>query len=123
MPRGTHQTFRPFLIYSFATVSLTKDLLLLSPVHCLASGFGELFDGRMPPRQAKALATFDTGYTACSLEFCPNDPTIAVCGTYQLASAEVGLEDTGSPKTKRLGRCLLYAYDGNDGKCSLFAPP
>ncbi|KAG0147226.1 hypothetical protein CROQUDRAFT_715149 [Cronartium quercuum f. sp. fusiforme G11] len=69
-----------------------------------------------PPRiieakQAKSLCSIDTQYTACSIEFCPSKPNLLVCGLYQTVQEVEGTEsnqDLESPKTKRLGRCLLF---------------
>ncbi|EGG11342.1 uncharacterized protein MELLADRAFT_102236 [Melampsora larici-populina 98AG31] len=62
------------------------------------------------PKSAPSLFSTDTHYTACSLEFCPSKPNFLVCGLYQTVqlNGSQSAEDLESPKTERLGRCLLF---------------
>lgn len=70
---------------------------------------------------ARSLGSVDTVYSADSIEFCPVNPDIFVCGTYQLQKVEVESststknaedsdtdEPSASPATRRLGRALVY---------------
>ena len=79
--------------------------------------------------QARSLQCIDTEYTACSVEFCPSDQDLVVCGTYQLVPDEsatvaesstvahangnaaedaYSYSDESSPRMRRVGRCLVY---------------
>ncbi|KAH9812196.1 WD40-repeat-containing domain protein [Melampsora americana] len=62
------------------------------------------------PKSATSLFSTDTIYTACSLEFCPSKPNFWVCGLYQTVQLNEpqSVEDLESPKTERLGKCLLF---------------
>lgn len=72
------------------------------------------------PRSATSLFSTDTLYTACSLEFCPSKPNFLVCGLYQTVqlSGSQSAEDLESPKTERLGRCLLFEQTKSMGSAS-----
>jgi diphthamide biosynthesis protein 7 len=85
---------------------------------------------------AVSRASTDTEYSACAVEFCPTNPSLFVCGTYQivkedsipeinsaldkvsLGTPEEGSEESDddevtlpSPVVTRFGRCLLYEID------------
>lgn len=66
----------------------------------------------MPP-VISTLHTFDTVYSADSVEWCPHPPYqhLFVCGTYQLADGEESLTSDNSGTTTRKGRILLFSYD------------
>ncbi|GAA5947547.1 hypothetical protein JCM10213_005155 [Rhodosporidiobolus nylandii] len=73
-----------------------------------------------------SLSSCDTEYSADAIEWCPGNPHLFACGTYQVVKGEVGdaappeadEEDEGtssSPTVTRYGRCLLYEVD-SEGK-------
>lgn len=85
---------------------------------------------------AKSLATFDTEYSADSIEFCPTPgyEHVFTCGTYQLLPvkseeriASAGEDDAGregeegeeeeedeeTPPAERIGRLYLFNLDGD----------
>lgn len=87
----------------------------------------------------RSLARVDTVYSADCIEFCPSQPGLFACGTYQIEKEDVQPEASTSgtavdlcastasggdeasdgedepvavsPKVKRYGRCLLYQID------------
>uniref|UniRef100_A0A1Q3FFM3 methylated diphthine methylhydrolase n=1 Tax=Culex tarsalis TaxID=7177 RepID=A0A1Q3FFM3_CULTA len=63
------------------------------------------------PSVISTLHTFDTVYSADSVEWCPHPPHqhLFVCATYQLAEGEESLTSSGT--TTRKGRILLFSYD------------
>lgn len=87
--------------------------------------------------QATSLSTVDTLYSADAIEFCPGNPRLFACGTYQIEKDESNVvppppaataaadggdesdEDDGpaapEPVVTRYGRCLLYEIDENGG--------
>jgi diphthine methyl ester acylhydrolase len=83
--------------------------------------------------QAVSLSTVDTLYSADAIEFCPNNPRLFACGTYQIEKDESAIaapppiaaddeeegEDEGAPAVEpvvtRYGRCLMYEID-EDGR-------
>lgn len=83
--------------------------------------------------QAVSLSTVDTLYSADAIEFCPNNPRLFACGTYQIekdesavavpaaaaaSDEEEGDEEAapaGEPVVTRYGRCLMYEID-EDGR-------
>lgn len=80
---------------------------------------------------AESLQSEDTVYSADSIEFSPVQHDIFVCGTYQIQKLEEAGKEEGSavtepsdddedepetgsaPKTKRLGRALVYQVAQN----------
>lgn len=62
-------------------------------------------------RTVKTLFSFDTEYSADSVEWCPHAPckNVFVCGNYQLAASEGEGTGGGVQKGKRLGRILLFS--------------
>jgi len=77
----------------------------------------------------------DTSYSADSVEFCPRPGFhhILACGTYQLEApngsndhAEVSIEEEDPASSlaphKRLGRCIVYAWNEDLGSLSVSAP-
>lgn len=70
--------------------------------------------------EAKSLSTVDTLYSADAIEFCPGNPHLFACGTYQIEKDESNVVvdeegETSAPKVERFGRCLLYEIDGEGG--------
>jgi hypothetical protein len=65
-----------------------------------------------------SLDHLDTQYSACSVEFCPQEPRIFACGTYQLVQTDQDAS-TSSPKTERIGRCLLYRVSDSNTMCAI----
>lgn len=85
--------------------------------------------------RATSLSTVDTIYSADAIEFCPTNPLLFACGTYQIEKEEIEPtvsspvvvkkdddSDTeeeeiisASPVVTRYGRCLMYKID-EDGK-------
>lgn len=77
---------------------------------------------------ARSLGCVDTVYSADCIEFSPVNPTIFVCGTYQLQKVEEKQNDSNgdaenaaddesqaaaaSPVTRRVGRALVYEVTG-----------
>ncbi|GAA5977333.1 hypothetical protein JCM11641_000067 [Rhodosporidiobolus odoratus] len=80
-----------------------------------------------------SISSVDTEYSADAIEFCPGNPHILACGTYQVVKGETepaggdakvgqGEDDeedqegeSSSPIVTRYGRCLLYEID-SEGK-------
>ncbi|XP_058821215.1 diphthine methyltransferase-like isoform X1 [Topomyia yanbarensis] len=63
------------------------------------------------PSTITTLHTYDTEYSADSVEWCPHSPHrhLFVCGTYQLDKDETN--NSGSSQTTRKGRILLFSYN------------
>lgn len=63
------------------------------------------------PSVISTLQTYDTEYSADSVEWCPHKPYqhLFVCGTYQLDQGES--LTSSSSQTIRKGRILLFSYD------------
>lgn len=93
----------------------------------------------MPNTTAESLQSEDTVYSADSIEFSPVQQDIFVCGTYQIQKVEDTAktegeqkkvtEDSGhdeetasAPKTRRLGRALVYQV-AEDGQSLYVAYP
>lgn len=72
------------------------------------------------PSVISTLHTYDTGYSADSVEWCPHPPHqhLFVCGTYQLADGGESLT-SGSTTTMRKGRILLFSYDSQRDSLTL----
>ena len=64
------------------------------------------------PSTITTLHTYDTVYSADSVEWCPHNPyqQLFVCGTYQLDDKGESLTSNTS-QTVRKGRILLFNYD------------
>lgn len=85
-------------------------------------------------KQGRRHVAFDTSYSACSLEACPDRLGLFACGTYQVtkheeqeASAATTQEhdedevtSSTSPAFSRKGQCLLFqANVEDDGQVSM----
>jgi hypothetical protein len=68
----------------------------------------------MSLEEPRSLYQVDTVYSACSVECCPQDSRISACGTYQVVEPQPDVSTESSPKTERLGRCLLYQKTDDD---------
>uniref|UniRef100_A0A6P7FC31 methylated diphthine methylhydrolase n=1 Tax=Diabrotica virgifera virgifera TaxID=50390 RepID=A0A6P7FC31_DIAVI len=66
----------------------------------------------MEPYNIHTFYTFDTEYSADSVEWCPHEPNqnIFVCANYQLVD-----NPTESTTKKRVGRLLLFSIDSDYG--------
>lgn len=78
---------------------------------------------------AISLSSCDTEYSADAIEFCPTNPLLFVCGTYQIVKedvkplpivtepveAEDDEDEVVVPQVTRFGRCLLYEIDSEGG--------
>ena len=51
--------------------------------------------------------SFDTTYTACSVEFLPQGAPLVACGTYQLFEADAA----SNTAQRKVGRLLLFDVD------------
>lgn len=60
------------------------------------------------PIHATSLSQSDTVFSADAIEFCPLNPLVFVCGTYQI---EKSSEESVNPTVTRHGRSLLYEID------------
>lgn len=91
--------------------------------------------------QAVTLSTVDTLYSADAIEFCPNNPRLFACGTYQIEKDESAVAapppveadqgedgaDEGAPAVEpvvtRYGRCLMYEIDEDGRNLYVFSQP
>lgn len=55
-------------------------------------------------RPHSALMSFDTVFPADTVEFCPQQPDVLVCGTYKLVEDEKNVHGT----QQRVGQCLVF---------------
>lgn len=86
--------------------------------------------------QSRSLSTVDTIFSADAIEFCPTNPRLFACGTYQIEKDESGVKQVAAegegagegeedeeedeqpasvPVVTRYGRCLLYGIDEEGG--------
>ncbi|XP_046417591.1 diphthine methyltransferase [Neodiprion lecontei] len=74
----------------------------------------------MFPMCFTTLDTFDTEFSADSVEWCPIEPftDVFVCGTYQFSNTEVGGDTENTKCPNRLGRIYLFRVK-NSGKLNL----
>lgn len=71
------------------------------------------------------MASFDTGFPADSLEFCPSPlaSDIVACGTYKLDNDTFSAENERTNQQHRRGQCLIFRAQSNEtsDKLSMYA--
>ncbi|EKM83884.1 hypothetical protein AGABI1DRAFT_117353 [Agaricus bisporus var. burnettii JB137-S8] len=62
------------------------------------------------------MASFDTGFPADSLEFCPSPlaSDIVACGTYKLDNDTFSAENERTNQQHRRGQCLIFRVQSNE---------